>query len=124
DSRQLMSLAIELKSDDTDSFKFRNVFNGIDYEKGKFTFEWSNYIKPHILELKSKFIETDLSITMHFKSSYSWTLYDLIKASYGRYYLEFTKEDLMTMFNVDGVKSYINNTSLLKRNVIDIAIEE
>lgn len=124
DSRQLMSLAIELKSEDTDSFKFRNVFNGIDYEKGKFTFEWSNYIKPHILELKNKFIETDLTITMHFRSSFSWTLYDLIKASYGRYYLEFAKEELMVVFSVDKVKSYKENTSLLKKNVLDIAVEE
>lgn len=124
DAKALMSLSIELPVEDADDFKFRNIFEGIDYLSGRFNFEWTKYIKPHIHELKDRYIQTDLKIAVKFKSSFSWTLYDYLKASYGHLYLTFSKEELMTIFNVENVKSYKENTSLFKANVLDTAIEE
>lgn len=124
DARTLIGLSVELPTEKEDDFKFRSIFAGIDYENGRFTFEWTKYIKPHILALKNRYIQTDLKVTVNFKSSFSWTLYDYLKASYGRLYLKFTKEELMNIFSVEKVKSYKKNTSLFKRNVLDIAVDE
>ena len=52
---------------------------------------------PHILELKEKFIVTDLTITSQFKSGFSWTLYDYIKAHYGYWHKPLSKNALMTI---------------------------
>ena len=41
------------------------------YEKGEFTFEWNELIREHILDLKT---------ISKFKCSYSWTLYEKLKA--------------------------------------------
>lgn len=124
DSKALIGLSVELPSDDSESFQFRSVFEGIDYKSGVFTFGWTKDIKPHIEELKNRYIQTDLKIAVKFKSSFSWTLYEYLKASYGNLYLTFSKEELMNIFSVENVRSYKENTSLFKANVLNIAIEE
>ena len=59
-----------------------------------------------------------------FKSTYSWILYDNLKARYGQSTLSLTKEEWLAMFNVSETKSYVNNTSIFKRKVLDVAIAE
>lgn len=119
-SRLQFSL-IDLENDVVD---YLNVFQRIKYAKGLFTFKWSEDIVPHILDLKEKYNLTDLDAKAKFKSSFSWTLYDYIKAHYGYWHKPLSKEALMKLFNVENVKSYQTNTSLLKKKVIDVAIEE
>ena len=75
---------------------------------------------PHILELKEKFILTDLSITSNFKSSFSWTLYDYLKAHYGYWHKPISKEGVMRLFGVKESKSYQTNSSLFKRKVLNV----
>ena len=56
---------------------------------------------PHILELKEKYIITDLTITSQFKSGFSWTLYEYLKAHYGYWHKPISKEALMRLFGVE-----------------------
>jgi plasmid replication initiation protein len=96
----------------------------MEYDNGKFTFEWNPKMIPHILELKEKFIVTDLTITSQFKSGFSWTLYDYIKAHYGYWHKPLSKDALMRLFSVENRKTYIQSTAQFKRGVLDAAIEE
>jgi len=79
---------------------------------------------PHILELKEKYIVTDLTITSQFKSGFSWTLYEYLKAHYGYWHKPLSKEALMKLFGVENKKTYKNNTGRFKTSVLDVAIEE
>lgn len=124
DVNKLIGLSIELPDGDEENFEFRTIFESIKYKNGLFTFSWTEYIKPHILALKSQYIQTDLKIAVKFKSSFSWTLYDYLKASYGKMWLEFSKEELMEIFNVQKTKSYKNNTGAFKQAVLDVAVSE
>lgn len=118
---QLRFSTIDLENDE---FNFTNVFSSIKYKKGDFSFKWNPDFIPHILELKDKFVLTDLTITSKFKSSFSWTLYDFLKAHYGYWHKELTKEALMKLFGVEERITYQKSTAQLKRGVLDIAIEE
>jgi plasmid replication initiation protein len=103
---------------------YLNVFQRIRYEKGLFTFKWSEDIIPHILELKDRYNLTDLTIKSKFKSGFSWLLYDHLKACYGYWHKPFSKEALTRLFCVENTKSYQMNTSLFKKKVLDVAIAE
>lgn len=58
-----------------------NAFVRLSYKRGLLTFKWSEEMLPHILDLKEKYITVDLTIASQCKSSYTWTLYDFLKAS-------------------------------------------
>ena len=66
----------------------------------------------HILELKEKLIVTDLTITSQFKSGFSWTLYEYIKAHYGYWQKPLSKDVLMRLFSVENRKTYIQSNTL------------
>lgn len=122
DSKKLLTLQVAYV-DGEDDWEYWNVFIGMKYRNGVFTFEWSPKILPHILNLKEKYITKDLTIASQFKSRFSWRLYDFLKASYGLWYRDFTKQELMELFNVQNIKTY-KNTSDFKRGVLDKAITE
>lgn len=124
DSERLLNLKISIEDLENKKFKFWNVFMGMEYDNGLFKFEWNPKIIPHILELKEKYITTDLSITSKFKSSFSWTLYDYLKANYGYWHKVVSKSALMNLFGVENVKSYQLNTAAFKQKVLDFAISE
>ena len=73
-------------------------------------FNGSENMIPHIFELKEKYIITDLTITSQFKSGFSWTLYDYLKAHYGYWHKPISKEALMRLFGVENKKTYQSNT--------------
>lgn len=124
DTRKLYELGFATVNLEEAEFDYLRVFQRITYKKGTFTFKWTDDMLPHILELKDNYVTTDLFITSKFRSSFTWTLYDYLKAHYGYWYKDLTKESLMRLFGVDGVKSYQNNTALLKARVLDLAIKE
>lgn len=124
DSDKVTSVKFSSEDLKNDKFKFWNVFIGMEYDNGKFTFEWSPKMIPHILELKEKYVATDLTITSKFKSGFSWILYDYLKAHYGYWHKPITKDELMKLFCVEEKKSYQNNASLFKKYVLDVAIAE
>lgn len=101
-----------------------NVFQRLRYDNGTFMFKWAEDMIPHILELKNKYISIDLTITSQFKSSFSWILYDYLKAHYGYWHKPISKELLMCLFGVQDKKTYQKNTSDFKKTVLDVAIEE
>lgn len=124
DAKKLYELgfsSIDLKEEE---FDYLRVFQRITYKKGTFSFKWTDDMLPHILELKDKFVMTDLTITSHFKSGFSWILYDYLKAHYGYWHKELTKEALMKLFGVEERITYQKNTSDFKKMVLDVAIEE
>ncbi|WP_313471619.1 replication initiation protein [Lysinibacillus sp.] len=124
DSDRIMGLKTSIEDLENAKFKFWNVFSSMEYDNGKFTFEWNPKMIPHILELKEKYIVTDLTITSQFKSGFSWTLYDYLKAHYGYWHKPLSKEALMKLFGVENKKTYQNNTGRFKTSVLDVAIGE
>lgn len=118
--------SVKLSTDDLENEKFRfwNVFLGMEYDNGKFIFEWSPKMLPHILELKEKYVSIDLTVTAKFKSGFSWILYDYLKAHYGYWHKPISKEALMKLFGVEDKKTYQKNTGEFKRGVLDVAISE
>jgi Initiator Replication protein len=124
DASKLSHLQFSIEDLENDYFEYWNFFRGIRYKEGLFTFKWTEELIPHILELKEKYITEDLTITSKFKSSFSWTLYDFLKAHYGYWHKPIKKEGLMKLFGVDEKKSYQSNTSLFKKKVLDIAVNE
>lgn len=124
DAQKISQLQFSIIDLENDYFEFWNVFNGIKYEHGKFTFRWSTDFIPHILELKEKFITTDLTIASQFNSSFSWTLYDYLQAHYGYWHKPISKEAIMRLFGVENKKTYKENTGRFKKTVLDVAIKE
>ncbi|MDR4974604.1 replication initiation protein [Bacillus toyonensis] len=124
DVQRISSLQFSVEDLENNYFEYWNIFRSIRYKNGEFTFKWDDEFIPHILELKEKYITTDLTITSQFRSGFSWTLYEYLKAHYGFWHKPLSKETLMKLFNVEDVKSYQSNTSLLKKKVLDVAIEE
>lgn len=124
DCAKLSLLQVATEDLANDTFSFWNVFMSMEYKRGTFIFTWSPLFLPHILNLQKRYITTDLAIASQFKSSFSWTLYDYLKAHYGYWHRKLTKEELMKLFGVEQVKSYQANTGIFKRKVLDVAIEE
>lgn len=124
DAKRLIDLKFSTEELDNDTFEFWNVFQGIRYKEGLFSFKWSEDMIPHILELKEKYVATDLMITAQFKSGFTWTLYDYLRAHYGYWHKVASKEELMKLFGVEDRKTYQNNTSKFKDTVLDVAINE
>src|SRR5690625_4965905 len=92
DSDKILDLKVSTEDLENDRFKFWNAFSSMEYDNGHFTFEWNPKMIPHILELKEKYVSTDLTITSKFKSGFSWTLYDYLKAHYGYWHKPISKE--------------------------------
>lgn len=124
DSQRILDLKFSIEDMENNYFEYYNVFQSIKYDNGLFRFKWTEDMIPHILEIKEKYVSTDLTITSKFKSGFSWTLYDYLRAHYGYWHKPISKEALMKLFGVEGRKSYINSTAQLKRGVLDIAIAE
>ena len=124
DSEKLYDLKTSIVVLENEHFEFNHVFDNMVYKNGLFVFQWKSYIIPHILELKEKYISVDLTITSKFRSGYSWTLYEVLKAHYGYWYKTYAKEELFKLFGVEGVKTYEGNTAEFRRNVLDKAISE
>lgn len=124
DAKRLMNIQFEVDNPETGDFKIWNIFSSIGYERGTFTFQWHKDIVPHILDLKDRYVLTDLSVTAHFKSGFSWILYDYLRGHYGHWFLNITKDALMELFGVVDKKSYKTNTSKFKQAVLNVAINE
>jgi len=124
DSLRLLDLKVSTEDLENEKFSFWNIFMGMEYNKGLFQFEWNPKMIPHILELKEKYIITDLTITSQFKSGFSWMLYDYIKAHYGYWHKLLSKDAFMRLFGVENKKTYQRNTGDFKKTVLDVAIAE
>lgn len=124
DAQKVMSIMFSIEDLENNYFEYWNVFGSIKYKDGLFTFRWNEEFVPHILELKDKYITTDLTIASKFKSSFTWTLYDYIKAHYNYWYKIISKDGLLKLFGVENVKTYTENTAQFKRAVLDRAIKE
>jgi plasmid replication initiation protein len=124
DAQRLLDLKFSIEDLENNYFEYYNVFQSIKYDNGLFRFKWTDDMVPHILELKEKYITTDLTITSQFKSGFSWTLYEYLKAHYGYWHKPISKEAFMRLFGVENKKTYQNNTGRFKNTVLDIAIAE
>lgn len=124
DVQKLLDIKFSYEDLENDEFEYWNVFQSIKYKEGTFQFKWTDDMLPHILDLKDKYVLTDLTVTSQFKSSFSWTLYDFLRAKFGCWYITLSKEAIMNLFGVESGVSYQKNTSLFKRKVLDVAIKE
>lgn len=124
DVERIFNLHFSTLDLEKEKFSYQHIFQSIRYDKGMFEFKWADSVLPHILSLKSNCVVTDLNITSQFKSSFSWALYEYLKAHYGYWHKELSKEALLRLFGVDKNKSYVGNTALFKKYVLDVAIKE
>src|SRR5699024_9353206 len=124
DSEKVSALRYSTQNLAERKFSFTAIFTDLRYDNGKFKIIWNPIFISHILELKDYYVTTDLTITSQFKSSFSWTLYEYLKASYGAYYSSISKDALLRLFGVEDRKTYIDSTSQFKRGVLDVAISE
>src|SRR5699024_9979156 len=124
DSKRISNMQVSVKDLEKDFFRFTNVFMDMIYYKGEFTFEWNPKMTPHILDLKERYVVTDLEVASHFKSGFSWRLYEYLKAHFGYFRLMLSKEEIMCLFNVQEIKTYQRNIGDFKRRVLDVAIKE
>ena len=125
DAEKVSHLRIAASVDlEQDKFKYRNAFAEINYEKGEFGYEFTPRMMGYITGLEDNYLITDLAVVANFKSSFSWTLYEYLKANYGCWYKTLSKQAVMNLFGVENKKSYQSNTGLLKKYVIDVAVEE
>lgn len=124
DVDKLMEVRFSTQDLSNDSFDFYNVFQRIKFEDGLFTFKWGEDILPHIIDLKEKYVLTDLKSSAKFNSGYSWILYDYLRALYGRSKIYLSKEELLNLFNVEKVQTYNKNVTSFRKRVIDVAISE
>lgn len=124
DAQGLLGLQFSIEDLEDDYFEYWNVFNSIRYKNGLFNFRWNEEFIPHILELKDKYVMTDLTVTAKFKSGFSWILYEYLKANYGYWVKEISKEALMKLFAVENRKSYMKSAAQFKRGVLEVAIGE
>lgn len=124
DSEKVSALRYSTQNLAERKFSFTAIFTDLRYDNGNFKIIWNPIFIPHILELKDYYVTTDLTITSQFKSSFSWTLYEYLKASYGAYYSSISKDALLRLFGVEDRKTYIDSTSQFKRGVLDVAISE
>src|SRR5699024_5579008 len=124
DSQRISSLQFSTQDLENDRFSFKNVFGSIEYNNGLFTFKWNEDMLPHILELKEKYVMMDLAVTSNFKSSFSWILYEYLKAHFGYWHKDLSKEAILKLFAVEDKKTYQNSTAQFKRTVLDVAIKE
>lgn len=123
DVKKLYDLSFSIEDLGQDYFEYQRVFQKITYNRGLCQFKWAEDMIHHILELK-KYTITDLTITAQFKSGFSWTLYDYLKAHYGYWHKLLSKEELMKLFGVEKRNTYIKSTAQFKRGVLDVAIAE
>jgi plasmid replication initiation protein len=123
DADMITSVKFSFSDLENNNFSYWNVFRGMSYDNGLFKFIWAEEMIPHILELKEKYVTTDLTITSQFKSGFTWTLYDFLKAHYGYWHKPIAKDALMRLFGVEKKKTY-QNTAQFKRGVLDVAITE
>lgn len=123
-SRKIMNTLVELKDIENNYFEFIHLFKKMKYENGEFSFEWNEDIKPHILDLKQKHITVDLSAVSNFKCSYSWSLYERLKALYGYSWKYYSKEDLLHILDCEKTKSYVKNTNAFKKKVLEPSLKE
>lgn len=123
DSKKLFDLSFSTEDLEKNEFDFLRVFQRISYKNGEFLFKWTEDLIPHILDLK-EYNLIDLTITSQFKSGFSWTLYDYLKAHYGYWHKPISKDALMRLFGVENKKTYQSNTGDFKKTVLDVAIAE
>lgn len=124
DAQRLVDIKFSIEDLENDYFEYWNIFQSIKYREGTFIFKWNDEIVPHILDLKDRYVLTDLKITANFNSGFSWTLYDYLRGLYGAWYISISKEAVMKLFGVEEKKSYQSNTGLFKSRVLNVAIEE
>jgi len=121
---RLLDMKIELRDLEKEKSRGHNVFMDYYYDNGLFSFEWNPKMIPHILDLKERYIVIDLEVASHFKSSFSWRLYEFLKGHYGYFRKELTKQEIYELFNVEERKTYQKSVSQFKRGVLDVAIKE
>lgn len=124
DSEKVSALRYSIQNLAEKKFSFTAIFTDLRYDNGTFRITWNPIFIPHILELKDYYVTTDLTITSQFNSSFSWTLYEYLKACFGAYYTSLTKEEILSLFGVEHRKTYQSNTARFKKTVLDVAVGE
>ncbi|HCG4536020.1 TPA: replication initiation protein [Salmonella enterica subsp. enterica serovar Typhi str. AG3] len=124
DADKLMELRISMQDLSADKFEYWNVFSKISYDSGTFEFKWNEDMLPHIIELQRNYVLLDLMTTNKFISSYTAKFYEYIKAKHGYWTLEFKKEELIRLFSVEDNTSYVNNSAMFKKRVLNPVIED
>jgi len=119
--KSLMSKTIEINTTES-SWKIFNWFSYFEFEKGVITCRFDKALKPYLLEIKKRFVISDLRMLLSMKSGYSKRVYLLLKeyAKIGK--RTFQLEDLQEILKVPkSFKAYGEfKKKVLKRAEADI----
>ncbi len=99
-----------------------NWFSSFDYDDGLITCRFDKALKPFLLDLKGRFVISDIRHLLPMKSSYSKRIYLLLK-EYGKFGTrKFNVEDLMDILQVPkSFRAYGEfKKKVLKRSETDI----
>ncbi|MCK4440722.1 MAG: replication initiation protein, partial [Sulfurovaceae bacterium] len=118
----LMSKPLEIKISNS-SWKIFNWFSYFEFDKGVITCRFDKALKPYLLDLKERFIISDLKMLLSMRSSYSKRMYLLLKEYSKIGSRTFNVEELQDILNVPkSHKERYNKfkSDVLKRAEIDI----
>ena len=121
--KSLMNKAIELPTKDNRDWEIVNWFSYFKYNhNGLISCRFDKLLKPFLLELKSRFIVSDLRMLLPMKSSYSKRMYLLLKEYSKIGKRNFDIEKLHELLKVPtGMKRYDNfKRQILQRAETDI----
>ena len=76
--KSLMSKPLEIKTSDK-NWKIFNWFSYFGYKKGIISCRFDKALKPYLLEIKERFVISDLRMILPMRSSYSKRMYLLLK---------------------------------------------
>ena len=103
--KALMSRPIEIKTSST-NWKVFNWFSYFKFENGVITCRFDKELKPYLLEIKERFVLSDLRMLLAMKSTYSKRIYLMLK--------EYSKIGKRS-FNVELLQETLNATKSMKR---------
>jgi len=98
----------------------------IDPDKKKIKLEFSNLLKPYLLQLKEKFTRYQLKAVMNLSGSYSFRIYELVKQFQGgkkEWTVQFYIKQLKKLLMIEKSKTY-KYYGEIKRRIINPAQKE
>ena len=121
--KSLMSKPIELQIGEKGEWEMVNWFSYFKYsQNGILTCRFDKFLKPFLLELKKRFVVSDLRMLLPMKSSYSKRIYLLLKEYAKIGSRTFVVEEMQETLKVPkGMKRYDNfKRQILKKAESDI----
>lgn len=126
-AKELMGAFVMIKISE-EHWKIYHLMSTCEYNHGVLTIKFDKEMKPYLLNLKEKYSQHLVEITMKFTSKYSIRLYQILKANQYKFELhniEYIEYDLVTLKEMLGLeKKQYEKFKDFRVNVLDRAKKE